>query len=464
MKKLGHLAIVVIMTCASSVWAQGADAEAEVKADEGESASAAEPAAEQTEEKPATETEAPVEEAKAEEAKVEEAKVEEAKVEEAKPEEAKVEEVKALETDIEEAKAKVEALKADTAPAGFEEIKAQPTETETGIEGSVELAADEETEDDKPFGAMVVLDHSFGTGNFVKDANVRRQSDYIAQSWDIRPSYSFPLFGHKLKVMARFLFEIEYTKPDTNPSRRFKPIDSSIYLSDSEIYKEPFTEIAFNAGTRIFFPTSYESINVTKRWTAMTVYGGASRSIGPVDLSYGLSVSKYFNGSKIAVGRNTVARSSDATYGNVTGTGDPHQIAAGYANTSFAIVNSVSVGYNFTENLALGYSLLFWNTFRYNIADDLGCSTEDNPYLDCERGRSDNLWPSLEVSYKLDDLLKEVYPLPFGLTAAGGITALHPALTADNKNIIWPVFWQAFASNRAANNYGSIYFDLVGTY
>jgi hypothetical protein len=54
--------------------------------------------------------------------------------------------------------------------------------------------------------------------------------------------------------------------------------------------------------------------------------------------------------------------------------------------------------------------------------------------------------------------------LPVKLSLSAGLTALHPAQTSDNSSIYWPVLWNSFGSDRAANNYGSVYFDITGTY
>jgi hypothetical protein len=265
--------------------------------------------------------------------------------------------------------------------------------------------------------------------------------------------------------MARGVFEIELTQPDTNPSRRFKPGDVSLYVVDSEIYEEPLTEITFSLGARFFFPTSYESINVNRRWFGARLLAGATRSIGPVDLEYTFMTTKHFNSSKVTNAYSTIAREGDT---NLAG-GGAVRLARGFGTTSWDIINSFELGYNVTESLAISYSLLIWNAFSYNLTKELEergipCERYKAEDADCGGGRTDVLWPTLEVSYELDDLVETVVALPFSLTVAGGITALHPAQSPDNDGILWPWFYPAFADNRAAHNYGSLYLDLVGVY
>ena len=157
---------------------------------------------------------------------------------------------------------------------------------------------------------------------------------------------------------------------------------------------------------------------------------------------------------------NTVAREGEGG----AGAGGAVRQELGAGNTNFDIINSFRVKYNISESLSTSYSLTIWNSFNYDID---GCDEPDgftSSNADCDGGRSDRLWPTLEVAYELDGLLSNVAELPVSLSVAGGLTALHPAQSADNSGILWPWFYPAFANGRAANNYGSIYIDLIGVY
>ncbi len=382
-------------------------------------------------------------------------------------------EVQALEDDMEAAKKKIEA-------AGVEEIAATPVDTAAPADSAATEKPAASVEDDRPasvrlaeggaadraFGALVVLDHTLGVGTFVRDATLRGSRAYVAQSWDLRPTYKFEAFGHKLKAGARFLFELELTTPDSNPARRFKPSDISVYLLDNNIYTEPLTGVTFTGVARWFLPTSWESVNVTNRYSALALGAGANRTFGPVYLEYGFSFTKNLNSTKGLQTPTDVPLHSFAGAGR-RGDALPLEVGDSYdngLNKSFRLTNSFAVTYNFDEHLSASYSLALLNDFRYtqdnvNVVDELS-----SPFADAGRGRTDSLWPTLDVTYVLDDLVAKVYPLPFSLMASVGLTALHPAQTRDNGNLIWPFFYQALGTNRAANNYASFYLDLVGVY
>jgi hypothetical protein len=377
------------------------------------------------------------------------------------------EEQKKLEADMEAAKQKT---------AGVEEIQA----TEVGAASDPSAPAEAATvtaTDDRPasvrlsdgdaservWGALVILDHSMGTGTFLADSTLRGARAYVAQSWDLRPYYRFKFLDHNLKVSGRFVFELEMTQPDTNPARRFKPLDMTVTLSDANVYTEPVSGVTFNAGLRLAIPTSWESINVNKRWTAGSLLLGASRSFGQVYLEYSFGFTKNFNSTK---GKQN---STDVPWHPFIGPARrgvevPDDAVTVGMNASYRFSNSFAVTYNFTDNLNASYSLLIYNDFKYrqddvNVIDGFASVNADDG-----RGRSDMLWPTLDVTYVLDELVAKVYPLPFSLMVSGGITSLHPAQTANNEGIMWPFFYQAMASNRAANNYASFYLDLVGVY
>jgi hypothetical protein len=327
---------------------------------------------------------------------------------------------------------------------------------------SVRLAEGDAT---RPWGLLVQLKHSLGTGVFLADDTLRQSRSYVAQAWNIRPSYAFDAWGHRLRVSARLLFEIEYTEPDGNPPRRFSPRDASIGLSDTHLYTEPGSGVRFNAGLRWYFPTSYESLNVTRRWGALTLLAGASRTFGPVYLSYGLSFTKNFNSSKGLSDHSDVAvRTWGAGVLSGAGAVDPGTSFPDGLATSFSVTNSFTITYNIDESLSVSYSLMIWNLFEYT-QDNV--NTEDeltSPFADAGRGRSDLLWPTLDVTWALNGVLEPLVHLPFSLLVSAGITARHPAQTANNGDLMWPFFYPAFADSRAAENYGSVFIDITGVY
>lgn len=233
---------------------------------------------------------------------------------------------------------------------------------------------------------------------------------------------------------------------------------------DYGLYTEKLTGLQFYGGTRIYFPTSYESIKVKNQWSGLTLIGGLRRSVGPFYFKYGATFTKYFNKSKARTTYSTVVRSSDVGVHPSTSIGDPYLLDSGFANTSFAITNTFVATYNITNNLNVSYSLLIWNTFAYKLKNAQVIDEFTSPNADAGRGRSDFLAPTLDLSYVLDDAISDWVSLPFSLVVSTGLTALHPAKTDNNKHIRWPVFWNSFGDSQAANNYGSFYLDLVGVY
>jgi hypothetical protein len=386
------------------------------------------------------------------------------------------EEQKALEADMEAAKKKLQEAPAQAGTGGFEEIKAAPVDAGATQDANVTIGTKEESklqaklsgteglDSDRPWGGLVVLDHSVGAGTFTSDSTLRSSFAYAAQSWDIRPHYVFDVQGIKLKAAARILFEYEYTTPDTNPARRFKPLDTTFSVGAPEIYKEPWSEVSFNASARVFVPTSWESINIKKQWGGTGFTLGAQRFFGPLHVSYAFMMNKYFNSEKAQMTYSSVCRGTDPCKPPPTGTSDPATFPGGPLNSSFAVMNSFGVDYSITETLSVSYSLLIRNFFSYSDKSVNVVDKNTSPFADAGRGRVDQLWPSLSVDYVVDEWVKKVVDLPVSLSVSGGITALHPAQTADNKGIIWPVFYQAFGQSRATNNYGSVFFDIAGSF
>ncbi len=378
---------------------------------------------------------------------------------------APAEETEDLEADMEVAKEKIDA-------AGYEEIEAMPvsegsaTEMQTEVNdvpASVRLS---EGDTSKAWGMLVVMNHSMGTGTFLADSTQRSTYAYVGQSWDLRPSYMFDFMGHNLKAMARLGFELELTEPNANPARRFNPADASLYLMDNNIFTEPVSGVRFTGGVRYFFPTSYQSINVSERWGALSLFGSANRSFGPLYLVYSFGFTKNFNATKGA----QVFKPMGARIRRDNPNDDlpsPADSAGDYAvgfNSSFLFSNSLAATYNFTDELSLSYSVALRNSFKYtqnnvNVVDE-----HTSPNADNDTGRSDTLLSTLDVTYVLDGVIKPLVDLPFSLMASVGLSAEHPAQTASNDGIMWPFFYQAMAENRAANNYATFYVDLMGVY
>jgi hypothetical protein len=362
-----------------------------------------------------------------------------------------VEEVKALEVDIEAAKEKVEELK------GFEQVDGAAPNT-----AAPAVAVSEAVADTQAFTVRLVTGLSVGTGGFMENETLAETSNYVAQGWDLRPGYKFEAFGHKLKVSGRLLLDTEYTTPNNSTGRAWTPSDASVSLADAEIYKEAITDIKLSGSVGWLIPLSYESLNVTKRWGGLSMGLTLDRSIGPVDISYSLGFRKFFNSSYVAVRSADPASASSKNPIRSQGETDV-QTEEGATNTSFDLRNTIEVAYNVTEQLSVAYSLMFWNSWKYNVYPEADQYTNQNADVGRERGK-DQLWPTLEVGYDATSLLKTVVDVPVEIALAAGITALHPAQYDGNRKIMWPTFYHSMANNQAANNYGTVYFQIDGTY
>lgn len=312
---------------------------------------------------------------------------------------------------------------------------------------------------DRSWGALAVLTHSIGSANFSSNDYVRGRNDYVTQTYDLRAFKMWEVLGKRVITGGRFIFDVNLMEPNTNPDRRVVPYDARVYATLPNIYTEPTTGISFNGQVLAFLPTSYESINVSKRVFGLRGVAGARRSVGPVDFSYSLSYTHNYNTSKVAVRTAQVARSNDPIRDRDSN-GVVH-LGSGYANTQFDIVNFFGVNYNVTDNFSVSYSLAIQNIYKYNMYENDALTGVN---ADGGRGRMDFLQPALQVSYALSSALGEAIQLPVNLSLSAGIASWSPAQSADNKTIMWPLFYNTFGQNRAANNYGSVFVDLVGTY
>ncbi|MBC7792209.1 MAG: hypothetical protein H7Z43_00755 [Clostridia bacterium] len=315
----------------------------------------------------------------------------------------------------------------------------------------------------KRFGLLATISTFVGSGTFITNDALRQQRDYVAQVFDFRPTYGFNIEGHRLRLQARIAFETEYTDPNTDTARRFKPYDASVAIADDTLFKWDRTGILFNSALRLTVPTSYESINVRQQWLGVTLSAGARRLVGPVQLSFNTAASRYLNGSKVAVRQTNYTRRGEATdnSASVPLSLDPVNLGFGPTTNAWLFGNTVSATWLVTDNLAVSASLGLLIFVKYAVTDAPDQYTSAN--ADVGRGSSERFQSGLEISYDLTKKAKEGWNLPFGLTLALGAYAVHPVQQTDNSGWIAPVVANSFFS-RAANNYGTIYLDVIGIY
>lgn len=315
---------------------------------------------------------------------------------------------------------------------------------------------------EKSFDASLRLDHSFGTGNFTRNEFVREQNDTVAQTWDLNLGYSFALLGHRPRLSLRTEMSIFYTRPNTNPARRINPADTRLTFADPQLYRDAWSRLLFTGNVGLLLPTSYESLKVNRQYFAVRAGLGIERKLGDFLLRYGSSFTKNFNQVHNKLTYTTTSRPGDVI---VTGAGanEPAGVPTGSGITSFSLIHSLFASYSITPNIALSYALLIVNRWKYNNV----AQNDEFTSVHADSGRQravDQLWPTLELGWNATDFVGLLFTSPIQMRLSGGITALHPAQSDDNKHIVWPFFYQAFANNRAANNYGSIYVSVAGYY
>lgn len=315
----------------------------------------------------------------------------------------------------------------------------------------------------KRFGLLATISTVMGSGTFINNEALRHQRDYVAQIFDFRPTFGFNVEGHRLRLQARIAFETEYTDPNTDTGRHWKPYDSSIAIADDTLFKWERTGILFNSALRFTFPTSYESINVRQQWLGVTLSAGARRLIGPVQLGFNTAASRYINGSKVAVRQTNYTRRGEVT-GNsasVPLSFDPVSLSFGPTNNAWLFGNTLSATWLLTDHLAISASLGLLIFLKYAVTDTRDQYTSDN--ADVGHGSSERFQSGVEISYDLTKKAKEDWHLPFGLTLALGAYAVTPVQQTDNTGWIAPIVVNSFFS-RAADNYGTIYLDVIGIY
>jgi hypothetical protein len=305
----------------------------------------------------------------------------------------------------------------------------------------------------KAWSVTVGLDHSVSAGTFTKDPYVREFNDEVVQSWMFSGKYKFKLGDHTLAAGLAAGFDVLLTVPNTNPARRISPQAVGLSLGDANMYTEKVTGITFFGNARMFLPTTFEDQS-TKRILSVRGTAGMTRAFGPVELVYTLGVTKGFYSSNVVVSRKDIVRSTDNI--NARLANGVYEVADGRGVTQFDVRNMVGASWSILPQLSLSYYLTLINGFRQGIVSSEDAFTSVN--ADAGMGRFDRLQPSLTLAYQLP----EVGGVNMSLST--GISASHPVQSNDNKSIILPFFYQTFAQNRAANNYGAVSMTLMATF
>jgi len=373
-----------------------------------------------------------------------------------------------------------------TPVAAEESVKEAPaeapvatTEDTTAVAATVVAEADEEAseEEKKPWSVSLGVSHSAGSGTFVSTAGDYKDSfGHVGQSWSLGAGYGFELFGQKLRAGIGFGTSVTLTKPQSNPARRVNPSDTSLSLSAGSLYEDELTGINLSGGLSMSLPTSYASLNGRKKYAGFSARMGLSRSFGGFNVSYGLSAGHTLYESKVATNYTEVVSNLNSTTCSSTGD-DVFRCFAGYANPFLGLNNSLSMGYNITDELSVGYSLSFSNVFKYAVADENDPYTlpesgssldwDGNPGSATGVGTSESFSTGLSVSYALSKSLENILDLPFSLSMSAGVSSSHGAQRWNKEQekyvTYWPLLFNGWG-DQSANGYGSVYLSLNGSY
>jgi hypothetical protein len=338
------------------------------------------------------------------------------------------------------------------------ETKTPKSNTQAAVSQAVRQTDDLAEVEKRAYRLSVFLSHGVGSGTFLQGSSFD-YARYVAQSWSLGGSYTTALAGQTLTLGGSWSFDWTLTVPNSNPARRFQPYDLQAYVRAPDILTIPGVGVNLSASLKFYFPISYASRQVTQRWLAVAASWSLSRSFGPVSLSYSFNARKAFNGSLVAVAGRSVARGSDPVpngQGSIA-------FGSGYANTQWDIQNAFGVSYNHPSHWGLSYSFMLWHALKYTLQPTRDEFTSIHAQTGLQNG-ADVMISSIEASYALSESLKDLLDWPVELSLALGISAFHPAKEPDNKSFIAPVIVNAFLGDKAANNYGSIYLQIGGSY
>ncbi len=337
----------------------------------------------------------------------------------------------------------------------------QDSATGTIQSGATTAKTGDDAEPTKPWSLSARTAFSVGSASFASNDYIADYYESIGMSMTLGAGYSFDLLGKSLRAGFSFPFRVALQdEVNSNPSRRFSPFDSSLSLSAGSLFNdEDITGINVSGRFSWALPTSYESINIRKKWGGLSTGLTFSRAWGGFNVSVSSSYFKSFHSSKVPLAPTEIYRASDLA----TVDGDVAFIERGFANTSYGFSQGLSLGYSFLDNFSVGYNVGIANYFKYDIVPEDDVYTPEGSDLDTGAGRLDALSAGFSFTCNVAGLLEDVVELPTSLSATLAASASHPAQTPDNKGFILPVVFNNFG-NRAANNYSSISLSLTAAY
>jgi hypothetical protein len=315
-----------------------------------------------------------------------------------------------------------------------------------------------------PWSVRAVVDHSFGSAFFVpSDPALRVKPDkLIMQGYSVGGSFAFDVLERPLAAKGWLSASCRLGAAPPQSESRFDPSASLMLMSD-HLVRESFTGLELLTGVRgdvaLGSPTQmgqFASGNADAgtldplfqdRGRALgRGWLGLSRTFGAVRVQYAFTAAKRLGGSDAG---NNALGSTASVPGTLT-----------FPQAEHAFQHLVALEVRPVEWLSASYGLKLVSL--YYPVQDINTQDPYTSYADASDARVDQRNPVLNITLVPLALLA-IGDSPVDLRLSVGIQALHRARTADNKNIMWPFFYQSFAVDRASSSSGSVYLRVEGT-
>ncbi|MEM6274591.1 MAG: hypothetical protein AAF735_05055 [Myxococcota bacterium] len=337
----------------------------------------------------------------------------------------------------------------------------------------------------KSWQLLLFTSTAFSSGNFVSretitDATgapidtVADRTGIIVQNFDVRGQWLTEAWGENWRLRARLPFDVEYTSPNRDPARRFRPFDLAIDVTDMSIINDETWGILLG-GVRLTLPTSRLSRS-RDRITQASLF---TTLIKPFDFGLmvfaGLRLSRNWSDAvpddcgfiRSDEGGTPLDGDASSECSAVSGSeaarsgGTQLLLESGQPNPDWEGSASLGLQYSVTSRFTVSYGLAYILSSGFSIDEDEFTSENAEGGDDIQ---SDFWSTSISANYLLNDMLTDLAgELPFSLSAGVTLAAFHPTTDLSNDSFL-PLFYTAFRENRSAANYAQVGVDLIASY
>ncbi len=317
-------------------------------------------------------------------------------------------------------------------------------ETVTGEQAKVEEGA-------FPLGASVSFGQSLGAGTFIADKYLRRASYDVSLRfspyWNITRLLSLSAgIGVSASLVENYDSSMTY-------ERRWILSDTSLSLRHANLVTIPWLDVGVNGSLSFTFPTSPQS-HYRQLYFSGRANVGLSKSFGDFYMGYSLGFYKNFNRyTSPAINTDEVGDHIILAHFEGAEQLTNDLIATGGSNTSFGVLNSLSIGYSWpdlfvpgqTLSVGMNYSINHSWTYESWPKDDLS-----SEYAVAGRGHRDSHGGGVDVGYQINKYL--------GVSV--GVDTMVAPKTDDNKAFVFPLL--NFSNNYRNNT--SFSATVTGTF